>query len=408
MSEEQAFGQESVEKSLGYVPAVVDMPQDVPQGDVSIQQSELRDAAAEISKARDERQRELESRPVDSTVEVRGPDGKPRPENETLSIEEASHLVTGARNQQENAADYDERVELARAIDAARNGVTSEQLLADQPQPTQQPEQPTGDQQAASQQQFDAAKQKVLEDNPWLLSDLQQHIQQANATVHAAQQQYAAALAQNAQYALAIALDEPEFAGLKDLNQVGGAMAAINASNPVRAAELLNKFARVQRMTQESQKAQDQYIKQAIANHDAQFQQAARQHDHAFETWFGQEVPNPAERKAIQAEVWSMLREGGTDQQIVQSWNSNWAFRSAQAQKMMALSAMHNLQKKKMADVKKNKLSRVPPVTVRPGSPLQRPSEQDYRLHQLNKGGGALTAREAADLVNARRALARR
>jgi len=149
MSEtEQVFGAESVERSLGYVPAVVDMPTDEMPGDVSIQQSELRDAAAEISKGRNEAQRERETKPLDSTVQVQGLDGKPRPENETLSIEEASHLVSGARNQQENTADRDERAALAAEIDRLRSGnPTVEQLLADQPQ---QPQQPTHENQDAS------------------------------------------------------------------------------------------------------------------------------------------------------------------------------------------------------------------------------------------------------------------
>jgi hypothetical protein len=55
------------------------MPTDEPQDDISIQETELRDAANEISKARNERQREVESRPIDAKVEVQSTDGVNRP-----------------------------------------------------------------------------------------------------------------------------------------------------------------------------------------------------------------------------------------------------------------------------------------------------------------------------------------
>jgi hypothetical protein len=73
----------------------------------------------------------------------------------------------------------------------------------------------------------------------------------------------------------------------------------------------------------------------------------------------------------------------------------------------MDQAARYRIQQRKLTDMKRNKISRVPPVSIRPGSPLERPSEQDARIHSLNKGGGALTPKEAAALVVAQRAMRR-
>jgi hypothetical protein len=100
-------------------------------------------------------------------------------------------------------------------------------------------------------------------------------------------------------------------------------------------------------------------------------------------------------------------RQGWSKEQVAQEYNRNPAMRSYAGQVQLHQAAAYRLQQRKMADVRRNKLDRKPPVTVRPGSPMERASERDYRIHSLNKGGGPLSAKEAAALVIAQRAARR-
>jgi hypothetical protein len=310
--EEATYGQEGVEKSLGYVPAVVDMPQEqLSQGDISDTEIERRMGAHEIAQGRDQREVEREARAVDSVVEVRGTDGKPRPENETLSIEEASHLVTGARNQQQNTAEVDERAALAAEIDAARLGVPAEQPVQQPPQQQHvdellriPPEQLNEAQRDVMRQhiaqleaQTDATVADMLQNNPRMLSAVQEHVQQATAQAtqqaRAQEQAYANAVHQNAQTTLAAWLAmTPEVASCQNWEQAVGALRSLNQTNPNRVQQILNDWQRVQPMIEHSRKVQqvqqqqhEQNLRQFVANHEAQFQQAARQCDDAYHKW---------------------------------------------------------------------------------------------------------------------------
>jgi hypothetical protein len=174
--QEQTFGKEGVERSLGYVPASVDMPKNEPAGNIDgVTTTELQDIAADLSRSRDQRVQERESRPTDATVEVRDTAGTKLPDNETLTVEEASHLVTGARDIQENNTDLDERAQLARLIDEARSGVPTEQPVS-QPVVEQQP-QP----QASSNDELQRALQ-----NPAVLAAVEQYTAEQNARANQA------------------------------------------------------------------------------------------------------------------------------------------------------------------------------------------------------------------------------
>jgi hypothetical protein len=404
-TQEQTFGQESVERSLGYVPADVPMPApEERQGDISLQETELRDAANEITKDRNERQREVESRPVDNVVEVRDHrTDRKLPENETLTAEEASYLVTDARNKQETTVDLNERDELAREIDALRNGVTSEQFQAE-------PQQPLPPQDTA-QLSDNERMAKALQENPQLLAGVQAAIWQEQQRAEQAHQQAAAIIQHNAHVAAAALVSN--FSELQNLqpHEIGTAIQVISQRDPQRAQQIVNFIDRIAPLVNQAVRVQEQQqqrtaalYQQWQANQQAQFQQAALQHDQTYDAYANAETSSPAERKAIEAEALQLLREGGDDRQIYHAYNTNWAMRSATAQKALFDAARARLARKGA----KAKLSRPVPAIQRPGSPLERASEQDYTLRSLNKGGGPLSAKEAADLVTAQRASRRR
>jgi hypothetical protein len=131
-----ATGKTGVEASQGYVEmqSAIPVPKE-PQGlDITDdREGFLRNAADELNKGRDQQQIEREGRAVDTVRQYTEADtGKPKPENETLSIEQASWDLTGVREREKAAADQTDQAEIARLIDELRNG-TPEQLQT-QPQ----------------------------------------------------------------------------------------------------------------------------------------------------------------------------------------------------------------------------------------------------------------------------------
>jgi hypothetical protein len=394
-TQEQTFGRESVERAAGYVPAGVPMPQSEPQGD-EITRTELEDVASEFAKGRDQRTREIESRPFDSTVEVRDHKTDRRlPENETLSVEEASHLVTNARTQQENTAELDERAALAAEIDAIRNGVTSEQLLAEpppvfdqQPQPVQQPA-PDDD------------WQRHLQD-PRILNAVQQQVDQANAQANAAAQAYNQAAINAAESAVVgLAVTYPELQGLTAA-QFPTALGVIAKSNPQRAQSIIDHIGLINTTLQRGNEARVAQQQQWFVQTRKQFNSWAATQDAEYEA-FAQQMP-AAERSAIEAEARRMVLEGSDPQSVAMSWQTSPELRSAKAQRLLFDAARWRLAQRGA----KGKQFKPVPNVQRPGSPLEHASEQDYRIRSLNKGGGPLNPREAAALVTAQRAARRR
>jgi hypothetical protein len=406
-TQEQTFGRESVERAAGFIPASVDLPTEEPQGDISIQETELRDAANEIAKARNERQREIESKPFDAEVQVQDTAGRKLPEEQTLTPEEASWLVTGARNKQETTADLDDRAALAAEIDALRNGVTSEQVMADQQalapnDVAHQPQQPVQESPRLSDHE---RMTKALQENPQLLAGVEAAIWQERQKAEYAAQQYAAGVVQCAVTAGAALISQfPELGNLAP-QQIPTAIEVVSRQNPARAAAMVDHLKQTHRIVQEAAQVQEQHQQWQAQRYRAAFDQDVARHDQAYDRWVRDQGVTPAEHTEIYNEVMNdFRRQGWTDAQIYEAWNNNAAMRSFAGQQQMFQAAKWRLNQKAI----KEKQFKPVPAVQRPGSPLERASDQDYRLRELNKGGGPLSPKEAAALVTARRQAARR
>jgi hypothetical protein len=401
---EQAFGLESVERKAGFVPATVDLPQDEPMGpDFEASHSDLAKGVQEIQQQKDQTQRERESRLVDAEIAITDVDGQKRPANETLSIDEAAYLVSGARNKDETTSDLDQRAALAAEIDAMRNGVTSEQLMAEpqpvfdqQPQPVQQPQLSDQDRMA-----------RALQENPQLLAGMQEVIAQHQAQALAAQQQYAQAIHQNALVAMAHVVNSfPEIAGISSVEEMNGALHAVKSRDPARHAAIVEHIHRTRQLVDESHRVQQAQNQQVMAQYQQyqqaqqqQFRAAAQQADARFEQWVKDEGLSAKERQAIHEEAWAILLEGGSQEQIQQAWSGNWALRNATSQITIAEAARARLARR---GAKAKQYKPVPNVQ-RPGSPVERMADADVYLKTLEKPGKTLTAKEAAAFVTARR-----
>src|SRR5262249_26036644 len=106
--------------------------------------------------------------------------------------------------------------------------------------------------------------------------------------------------------------------------------------------------------------------------------------------------------KEIEQETFAMLREYGmSDADIRHSWNSNPAFRSFPAQRVMADAARYRISQRSM----QSKVSRPVPVVQRPGVATERTPEADITIQRLNTRLNTTgNYRDAAALLNARRA----
>jgi hypothetical protein len=275
----QTFGKESVEHSLGHqqMESVDPLPSD--RSDVEITTTELEDAAAALTKDRNERL----GRPPGEVVreyKQESPDGPKLDERLTVSAEQAAADLTVARNREENSLELDERAELQTAIDALRNG--TEQF---QPQPVEQQPQAWEQQQLQQPvQQAPLTEQermaRVLQENPQLLAGMQ-------ATIEQEQAKYAAAVHHNAHAAMAHTLASfPELVGINDPSQLAGALHAVRSRDPARAAAITETIARTRQFVEESQRvaaAQEQQqqvrVQQWVNQYDANMRHQFAQHD---------------------------------------------------------------------------------------------------------------------------------
>lgn len=413
--QEQTFGQESVERSLGYVPADVPMPEPPEsQGDISIQETELRDAASELAKNRNARQREIESKPFDAEVRVQDQRGRHLPDNQTLSVEEASHLVTNARVKNEAVEDLNERDELAREIDALRNGTTFEQLQTESEalhpnevtqQPVEQP-QPSDHERAV----------EALKNNPTILAGLQAEIEAANQRANQAVYQAQQAAIQNGHAAAAALVSYfPELSG-NQAHELQAGIKVIQQKDPQRAQQIVNFIDNITPIVRQAAELQqhrqqqfDNAFQQWQANQQTQWHRAAAACDQQYDQWSRNQGVSSDEQEAIRQEVFAeFARQGVSKEQVAQLYNSNPAIRSFAGQVQLHQAAAYRLQQQKMANIRRNNRDRTAPVVQHPGSPLARaPDTFSYEREQFGKIDNAASTRDAlkaaASLIVSRR-----
>jgi hypothetical protein len=426
--QEQQFGLPAQEAKLGYsaMESVAPLPSD--HSDVEVTSTELQDLAAEIQKDRDERLGAPSGETVREYKEADNP-AKKLDEQLTVSAEQAAADLTAAREQEQKFLDLSDAKALAREIDALRgqSAPAYEQPQAQQ-QPLEQQQQITpeqfaqlpGDEQRrraeaahAEMQRQQNELQQTLQNNPALLAAVSEQVRQEQAKAAAAEQQYMAAIQANATAAIAhVVANFPEISGITEPAQLAGALHAVKQTNPGRAAEITEAIARTRQLVEENQRVQQYQAQQQQAQYQqyqaakqAQFSRAAAVDDAAYDAWSRNQGVSRDEQQQITQEVMAEFRrQGWNDQQIAHAYNTNPAMRSLSGQIQMHQAAAYRLQQKKMANIRRTKLDRSPPHVQRPGSPLEIAREEDHQIRALNKGGGPLSPREAANLVIAQRA----
>jgi hypothetical protein len=331
--------------------------------------------------------------------------GEPMPENQTLSVEQASWDITGARSREEHQTKLSEEAELARLIDDARNGVTSEQLQAE-PQPVQQP-QPMQD---AAQPSPHERMAKALSENPEIMSGLQEAIQQERARAEFAFNKYADGLIQNGHVAAAALVSNfPELQNPQP-HEIGTAIQVIGQRDPQRGQQILNFIDRIAPLVDQAAQVQQQRQQYQAAQYQAAWSRDAVQSDQAYDRWARSQGVSHGGQEQIKQEVLAdFKRQGWSMEQIGHAYNTNAAMRSFADQVQLYQAAAYRLQQQKMANVRRNKLDRTAPPVQRPGSPEARIPDGDIHLGKLEaKLDREMSPKAAAELVVARRAARRR
>jgi hypothetical protein len=213
---------------------------------------------------------------------------------------------------------------------------------------------------------------------------------------------YAAELQANSQLAAASLLNSyPELQNVP-VEQIGAVIAGIESQNPQRGAEIRNQLSNVSRMAEKAQQAQAAQVQAYQQQHRQVFDYVAAQADDAYEKWITQQEPSPERRQEISTTAKQMLREAGlSDQEMSYHWSTNPILRSFAGQQIMADAARYRMS----VAAARGKAVRPIPVVQRPGSPVERSSDQEYALRDLNqKLNSSHSAKDAAALLTARRA----
>jgi hypothetical protein len=410
MSEDQTYGEASVESAQGYAPMAdaYAPPEDKKKTYDGNNSDSIREAAKDLTEAR--AKAELEPTPR-GYVQYGGDHHlEASPENETISLERAADDLTRQRGFEQAAAQSHDPDRMAAAVDSIRAAHPDRQLPPDLiPQLQAAHEQATKQEQSqaqATEQPVEQPLQQPMQQPP-LPDGVDPEIAQAlqNPKIRAAleaevmaaenaRQQFSQATLQASKLAAAAVLAQhPELASLSP-QEMPHALAAIEKINPQKAAEIQSQLSRAKGLMDahlqvEQQRAvlQAQQLQAWVAQEDQKFSQATKH-----------ESPETM-RKLSEAAVELAEEYGVSKAELLQLWNSQPLLRSSAMQRIFADAARFRIAQKGIAE---KAHVPVPPVQ-RPGVSQPR---GDYAGVQaaLKSFNADPSPKAAAALLMARRA----
>jgi hypothetical protein len=245
--QEQGFGKAGVEAGMGYTPMEpafpVENPSALPGEVLESGEEDIQRGAQEIVDRRNAEQTEREGRATDIEVQYNhqgGPDaGKPMPENQTVSAEQAAADLTMFREGLAATQAELDTLEIQRAIDALWAGdEQAQQQPAEQWQPQQQPVEQQQQQVQEPNAQLEGDELAKALQNPVMQNAVVQHVAQAQAQAEQARLAYEKGLQSTYQTVLACGLAAfPEFRGM-NVAQAQGALHLMKSENPQRFVEV--------------------------------------------------------------------------------------------------------------------------------------------------------------------------
>jgi hypothetical protein len=336
--------------------------------------------------------------------------GEPTPDNATVELSRAAKDISEVRASENLELEKQHNADLNQALDfleqeqAAQRAATTPQPaqpVEQQQEPLQPEYQPQYDPEAvqAMDPQYDPELLQALS-SPKVSAVLEQVNQGVQQTAAQYQQQLAnAALTATASFAAAF----PELNGLQP-EQLPGALALINKSNPARAQEIARQYDRVSHLVRQNQQVAMAQQQQQQAQASEQFRQFAKASDDRFDAT-NKDMPKE-QMTAIKEEALVMLKEYGlSDADLAREYNSNPLFRSAAGQQIMMEAAAYRLARKAVSRHRANPVPHVQRPAVAESVRIDDGAVASA-LARLNAPGGAdgrTGLRNAAALVAARR-----
>lgn len=389
---EQLYVREGNEAAQGYTP--------MPMADAPAvnEQDELNAAVSKYTEARPEEKPIVERAFLDSET------GKPRPENETIDLEDAARQLTNARQAEADIAAEERKAAIKAGLD--------EQAPTVPPAPASEApaeaQAPVAEEQTQLIDNLEQLQPEAVPDNGLdpeiaqalqspkvrnLLESTARHVEDERTkfTAHAN--------ALTAESNAILFAQFPELAGAQNADQLRGALLALNQSNPQRAqafVELAQRAQQIQAVHQQHLQAakQAEQLRTAV-----QFDQYAKAQDDAFEA-LHKDIPK-TQMTALQEEATNMLMEYGMSKaDIWHSWNNDPLFRSTAAQRVLADAARYRLAQKSITKA----ATRPVPQIQRPGAsePARDYSEASTIQNRFNLnpskelGAALIAARRAA------------
>jgi hypothetical protein len=398
MSEDQKYGEASVQADQGFTPMsdAYAPPVPEPAKEYSSDMDGIKEVARDLEDERRRRRGQPDDAPIPRTYAHIGGDrhGEAAPENETITLERASDDLTRQRAF-EQAAQQPMQAEVANAIDQARNTYAQlQQPTEAQSQP--QPEQPEAPAQQTQQPQHDQQQGDV---HPDVLAALQnEHVRAALAKeiaqVEEARAQFATAARTAAQLsAAALFSNEPHLANLS-AQELPHTLSAIAKVNPQKAMEIQAQLQRTQQLWQASEQAEAQ----RAAIQEQRVQQWAAQEDAKFEAEIAKE--NPATVKAVKEQGAKILTEDYNidPAALGHLLKTTPALRSAEVSRIIYDAIRYRIAQRDVV----NKVDRSAPPVQRPGvaAPHRNNDHIDAALKQFRSEPSVANA---AKLLQARR-----
>jgi hypothetical protein len=386
------FGIRGIEKSQNWTQMVPADPVDVP--DPGLTEEELTHLKRPAP-------------PEPETREYYGADGKPTPENQSVTAEQASHDLAAIRAAERAERERQSNAELDEALRAHEAGQQPQQPAQDQPQPeTFEPQPQTTDPDPWAQ--ADAQITEMLS-NPVVRERIQGELTQiqtqAKAEVDGAWQQVEQARAAYVQHANALtgqlnALVLSNFPELQsvahDPAQLAGATQLLARTNPQRAQALQDFVLRASTVAGQLEQ-QGHTHRQAAQQQTAQaFQRYAEQHDAKV---LVNETPESV--SAIRSTIFADAEAAGiSKEQLYQAYNTIPAMRHSFVQGLLADGAKYRLAQRGITQARSNPVQKV----QRPGVTSSEPRDDgSYAVLERQLRGKDLNPRQAAELLIAHR-----
>jgi hypothetical protein len=380
---EQAYGEEAIERSLGYTPNI---NAHVSADEVADEFSDERIAVDALFP------QDAEAPVVDGITElsaepatyINKTNGKPLHANVTLKEEEAGNDLVAYEASLANAVDYVEGVDLQAVVDQRRAeelkanpdfaeeaGLDKAQVEANAqkaPEATPQPEATSTRQ--PNESEYDFAARQIL-DNPLATQVLKDQL----AATHQAQANYVAQLGNAVRVAELSFLNQfPEFRGVTDMNHLESIASSIKAQNPQRWAQIGEITAQNGQLLQAQAVEQQRQAEHRAAQAEQQLQAYKAQEDAAFTKSVGK-VSN-AEVEAVRDYLTDVL--GMSQQDIGQLSRNPTAIDHRFQRALLDAGRFHRL-----SNAPKAVASRSNPSVQKPGNPDFRSTARELSIAQL-------------------------